>query len=141
MNDDNNGGDPLDRSLGIEPFKQQIMEIVGIAKNDSAEQDFTFARSNIRKSIDIGTDALEQLANLAEQSQSPRTYEVLSTLMQSIVAASEKLLDVQKTIREIDDADKPRDDDAKKTINNNLFVGSTAELQKILKDMRDIPDE
>ena len=75
------------------------------------------------------------------QSQSPRTYEVLSTLMQSIVAASEKLLDVQKTIREIDDADKPRDDDAKKTINNNLFVGSTAELQKILKDMRDLPDE
>ena len=110
-------------------------------RDSSADEDFTFARSNIRKSIDVGTEALERLASLAEQSQSPRAYEVLSTLMQSIVTASEKLLDTQKTIREIDDASVPRDDDAKKTINNNLFVGSTAELQKILRDMRDSPDE
>ena len=138
MNDD---GDPLDKSLGIEPYKQQIVEIVGLAKNDSADEDFTFSRSNIRKAIDVGSDALERLSQLAEQSQSPRAYEVLSTLMQSIVSASESLLDAQKTIREIDNAGVPRDDESRKTINNNLFVGSTAELQKILREMKDSPDE
>lgn len=138
MNDD---GDPLDKSLGIEPYKQQIVEIVGLAKNDSADEDFTFSRSNIRKAIDVGSDALERLSQLAEQSQSPRAYEVLSTLMQSIVSASESLLDAQKTIREIDNAGVPRDDESRKTINNNLFVGSTAELQKILREMKDAPDE
>ena len=49
---DNDDGDPLDKSLGIEPYKQQVLEIIGIAKNDSADEDFTFARSNIRKSIE-----------------------------------------------------------------------------------------
>lgn len=141
MSDSNDDGDPLDRSLGIEPYKQQIVDIIGLAKNDSADEDFSFARSNVRKTIDVGQDALEKLANIAEQSQNPRAFEVLATLMSAIVTASDKLLAAQKTIREIDNSDVPRDEDSRKTINNNLFVGSTAELQKILRDMKDEADE
>jgi hypothetical protein len=76
-----------------------------------------------------------KLAQIADSSQHPRAFEVLAKLMDTMLNANEKLLALQTKIREIDAADTPVNEKAK-TINNNLFVGSTAELQKVLKDMK-----
>jgi hypothetical protein len=128
---------PINDALGIvpSPFATAVSTIVANAKNDSANEDFTYARANIREVIQNGSDAIARMAQIADQSQSARDFEVLSNLMTTVVNASEKLLKVQKSIRELDKVDEPRDQEAKQ-VTNNLFVGSTAELQKILADIK-----
>lgn len=136
MSDDN----PINRALNIpsvsDSSRNQISTIVAAAKNDSATEDFTFSRANIREVIENGNDAIAKLAVIADQSQNPRAFEVLAKLMDTVVSASKQLLDVQEKIRSIDKADVPQDSDARKSVTNNLFVGSTAELQKVLADLR-----
>lgn len=131
--------DPIDKSLGIAGIPQHysdvISNIVSSARNDSASEDFTYARANIRLVVENGSDAISKLALIAEQSQNPRAFEVLAKLMDTMVAANKELLEIQKKIRELDNADIPRNEGAK-SITNNLFVGSTAELQKVLKEIK-----
>jgi len=137
MNDDE---DPIDKALGIggipAKYESAIETIVSQARNDSASEDFTFARANIREVVENGNDAIAKLAQIADQSQNPRAFEVLAKLMDTMVVANKELLEIQKKIRELDKVDVPRDEGAK-SITNNLFVGSTAELQKALREMRD----
>lgn len=133
MNDD----DPIGKSLGLPTYTNEtaVSTIIAAAKNDSAKEDFTFARANMREVIQNGSDAIERMAQIADQSQNARDFEVLSNLMTTVVNASEKLLRIQKAIREIDRTDEPHNEEAKQ-VTNNLFVGSTAELQKILIDLK-----
>lgn len=138
MSDDSDEN-PIDKALGInasvpDVIKDTVATIISNVSNDSASEDFTFARAKIRGVLEDGIDAYGKLASVADQSQNPRAYEVLAKFMDSIVNASERLLEVQKKIREIDGVDQPRNDDAK-SVTNNLFVGSTAELQKVLAEM------
>jgi hypothetical protein len=138
MNDEDES--PIDRALNIGPvvadYSKAVSSIVSMAKNDSAAEDFTFARANIREVVVNGNDAISKLATIADQSQNPRAYEVLAKLMDSMVAANKQLLDIQQQIRVIEKASVPHDEDAKKNVTNNLFVGSTAELQKMIEDMK-----
>lgn len=136
MDDDDN---PIDRALNLAPasnFDAVVTSLVSTALNDSAKEDFTYARSNIREVIDTASDAIDTLSSLASQSQNPRDFEVLSKLMDTVINASEKLLKLQKSIREIDDVDKPTDPSLPQQVTNNLFVGSTAELSKIISDLK-----
>jgi hypothetical protein len=132
-NDDN----PIDRSLGIGPlapidYSQTISTIIGQAANDSAKEDFTFSRSNIREVVENGTEAITKLALIAEQSQNPRAFEVLAKLMDTVVNASDKLVALQKTMGDIEKIHDPHGEEAKKHITNQLFVGSTAELAALI---------
>ena len=141
MNDDDNDNDPINRALNLGPiaapdYSKTVSTIVAAAKNDSAKEDFTFARANIHEVIENGNDAIAKLAVIADQSQNPRAFEVLAKLMDSVVGASKQLLELQRDIREIDKVDVPKDEDARKHVTNNLFVGSTAELQKFIEDMK-----
>ena len=133
MNDD----DPIGKSLGLPTYTNEtaVSTIIAAAKNDSAKEDFTFARANMREVIQNGSDAIERMAQIADQSQNARDFEVLSNLMTTVANASEKLLRIQKAIREIDRTDQPHNEEAKQ-VTNNLFVGSTTELQKILSDLK-----
>lgn len=138
-NDDDNN--PINKALNLGPvarndYSKAVSTIVTAARNDSAKEDFTFARANIREVVENGNDAIAKLAVIADQSQNPRAFEVLAKLMDSMVAANKQLLDLQKEIRTIDKADMPQDEEAKKNVTNNLFVGSTAELQKMIEDMK-----
>jgi hypothetical protein len=85
--------DPIDKALGINSvvptFEKTISTIISNARNDSASEDFTFARANIRDVIENGTDAIAKLAQIADSSQNPRAFEVLAKLMDTIVVASE----------------------------------------------------
>lgn len=137
MNDDDDDN-PINRALNLAPIEEKVdtlTTLVANAKNDSASEDFKFSRANIREVIENGTDAMAKLSIIADQSQNPRAFEVLAKLMDTIVSASKQLLDVQAQIRNIDKADVPKDE-AAKAVTNNLFVGSTAELQKMLADIR-----
>jgi hypothetical protein len=137
--DNNDDDDPINNALNLGPLPPRshaVSTIIAAAKNDSAKEDFTFARANIHEVIENGNDAIAKLAVIADQSQNPRAFEVLAKLMDSVVTASKQLLDLQKEIREIDKADVPKDEDARKHVTNNLFVGSTAELQKMIEDMK-----
>lgn len=130
--------DPIGKALGLEPVEKTtnaVTQLLATAHDDSAKQDFELARANIHGLLMNGNDAMEKLAQIADSSQHPRAFEVLAKLMDTMLVANEKLLDLQTKIRTIDSADAPVNEKAK-SVTNNLFVGSTAELQKVLKDMK-----
>lgn len=142
--DDDDDSNPINRALNLGPNEQlvpieqkadSLAMIVANAMNDSASEDFKFSRANIREVIENGTDAMSKLALIADQSQNPRAFEVLAKLMDTVVDASRQLLELQEKIRSIDNASVPKDE-AARAVTNNLFVGSTAELQKVIASMR-----
>lgn len=103
-------------------------------KTTQIDADFEYARENMMEVINKGQEALFDLMDVARQSQHPRAYEVLATMMNTMVGASKDLLDLQakkKKIMEDDPSASPQQ------VTNNLFVGSTAELQKYLKQNKD----
>ena len=135
MTDDSN---PINRALGLGPTQQTtaVSTILAKVHNDSAQEDFTFARANIREVVENANDAIAKLAVIADQSQDPRTFDVLSKMMNTVVTASKHLLEIQKDIRAIEKPDVPNSDEGKSHVTNNLFVGSTAELQKVIASMK-----
>jgi len=127
----------LDDVLNVEPAKST--ELVPFQKQDSTgdaqvQDDFQFARENLMDVISKGQAALFDLMDVAKQSQHPRAYEVLSTLMNTMVGASKDLLDLQAKKKKLLENEP---DASPQQVTNNLFVGSTAELQKYLKN-RDV---
>lgn len=135
---DNANNDPLSNALGINPLQKTdgtVKNIVAKAHDDSALGDFETARANIHTMIMNAQDAIDKLAQIADSSQHPRAFEVLAKLIETGVQANKDLLDLQQKIREIKMADNPTNEKAK-TINNNLFVGSTAELQKVIANLK-----
>ena len=133
----------LSKVFGVEPIREGevitsggdviLPDSKGVEEN--VIKDYDSARNNLYKLLNQGQDALYSALEIAKQSEHPRAFEVLAKLMDSMVIANEKLLELQKEIKEIDKANAPHNEQAK-SITNNLFVGSTAELQKVLKDMK-----
>jgi Terminase DNA packaging enzyme len=114
------------------PDKEEIV----VSGDNKAENDYEYARRNLYDIISSGSEALDDMINFAKQAQHPRAYEVVGTLINNLVDANQKLLHLSKQVKEIKNngGDKQPSGD---TINNNLFVGSTAELQKLLKGDND----
>ena len=106
-------------------------------EKSQAASDHEYARENIYDAIGKGQEALENLIELARESESPRSYEVVATLIKTISDASTNLLNVHKQLKEIDTAPTATNNGATSVVTNNaVFVGSTAELAKALKDLR-----
>lgn len=133
MEESNN--DPIGKALNMNPLPISAVDKIKVeAHDDSANRDFEFARSNLYDTIETGKDAITKLSQIANQSQHPRAFEVLATLMKTVVDANKELMTLQKNIRDLKDSDAPISKDAQ-IINNHLFVGSTAELQKVIQDL------
>jgi hypothetical protein len=134
---DNANNDPIGNALGLTPVSQSttVTNMMAEAHNDSARQDFEMARANIYEVIQNGQEAMMKLGQIADSSQHPRAFEVLSKLMDTMLQANKDLMELQSKIREINVADAPVSEKAQ-TINNNLFVGSTSELQKVIENMK-----
>jgi predicted transcriptional regulator len=130
--------DPIGKALGIPEFKNEasVDKLIAKAHDNSARNDFEAARANLYEVIQTNQEAMDKLLQIAEQSQHPRAFEVLGKLMDTHVQANKELLELQSKIREIDAAESSTSEGSQ-TINNNLFVGSTAELQKMIKEMKD----
>lgn len=129
--------DPISDALNLTPMNtdNSVKAIVAQAHNNSAKNDFEMARSNIHEVIQNGVFAMEKLSQIADSSQHPRAFEVLAKLMDTMLQANKDLLSLQKDIRDIDSKDAPTNENAK-TVTNNLFVGSTTDLQKVIEDMK-----
>jgi hypothetical protein len=123
----------LSEIFDVEPIEEtkpvQTMPVV-VETTDVVETDTNYARENIRTLIDTGNKALNDLAYVANQSESPRAYEVLANMMKSLTEMNKDLLQLQKTKREL----APQSEAAKGVnIDKAVFVGSTTELLKMIK--------
>lgn len=98
------------------------------------KQDLTDAyqqsKENLQEIIDAGKDAMEELRQIASAGQHPRAFEVYGTLLKNMVDANKELLNIQKQMREMDEEKKKA---AGTNIDKAIFVGSTAELNKLIK--------
>jgi aminoglycoside phosphotransferase family enzyme len=129
--------DKLSDALNLNPMtiQESVQGIISKAHDDSAKNDFELARGNIHEIIQNSAHAIEKLSQIADSSQHPRAFEVLAKLMETALQANKDLLDLQKQIREIEASDTPINERAQ-SVTNNLFVGSTAELQKVIDNMK-----
>jgi len=120
----------LNQILNIEPDEnRQFLPMVQDKPIDpTVQNDFDYARENLMDVIGKGQEALFDLMDVARQSQHPRAYEVLSTLMNTMVGASKDLLELQAKKKKLLEAEP---DANNQQVTNNLFVGSTAEQQKM----------
>lgn len=122
----------LDKFLNIQPG-ENLPAVYEKRTNTQVDTDFEFARENIMDVVNKGQEALFDLMDVARQSQHPRAYEVLSTMMNTMVGASKDLLDLQAKKKKLMEEDPGA---SAQQVTNNLFVGSTAELQKYLKQQK-----
>ena len=109
----------------------KISEAVVIPTDETVDDDIAYARDNLYKIVESGNDALETLLNVAKASESPRAFEVVQQFIKTMADANKDLVELQRKKKLLKaDVEKARD------IHNNLFVGSTAELQKMIKGMK-----
>ena len=97
---------------------------------DDIEKDYEYQREQFYNLVDKGSKAIDGILELAKESEHPRTYEVAGNLIKQVAEVTEKLGDLQEKMRRL----KEVPNNAPKNVTNALFVGSTKELQKMLKD-------
>ena len=126
----------LDEVLGIveKPKKEitKIDRVVPAVTDDDGDVDFQYARENLYNLMERGTDGLDELLEIAKQSEHPRAFEVVQQTIGQLTTTNKELINLHKTKKDIR-AEKG----GPTSVNNNLFVGSTAELQKMLKAKKD----
>ena len=131
--------DEIGKSLGLEPLDDvvegKVVQRTEVPTDDKMNKDYEYARSNFYNVIESGTEALEQMLDVAKASEHPRAYEVVSTIMKTLVDANKDL--VAMSTKKVESEEKANSESPNGlTTNNNLFVGSTNELQQLLKDMK-----
>ena len=142
--------DKLDETLNITPTEvsttpeggcvkrqDQLTDVtnVGISKPDrltknDIEKDYDYTRGNLYSIIEKGQEAINGILELAQDSEMPRAYEVAGQLIKSVSDATDKLIDLQKKLKDVNEDDKKSPTNV---TNNALFVGSTADLAKLIK--------
>lgn len=122
----------------VEPFKEKTLpktvEKEKPIENTDQVEDYVLGRKTLRNLIETGTTSLEDMKDLARQSESPRAYEVLSTLMKTISEVTKDLYDLQKKTKELKEVkDKPTQPDGAINVERAVFVGTTSDLLKKIK--------
>jgi hypothetical protein len=127
--------DPI-KDPGIVDTRTKMHPVVPVNhKEPDLKQDLTDAyqqsKENLQEIIDAGKDAMEELRQIASAGQHPRAFEVYGTLLKNMVDANKELLSIQKQMREMDENAKK--DKGGTNIDKAIFIGSTAELNKLIK--------
>ena len=130
--------DIIDEALGaVELAKSEPVQKKVIPRpkedNEDLENDYKYQRENFYNLVEKGTDAIEGILEIAKESEHPRTYEVAGNLIKQVAEVTEKLGDLQEKMKKL----KEVPNNAPKSVTNALYVGSTAELQKMLKGKKD----
>jgi hypothetical protein len=132
----------LSEALGIEhnqeilpPVKKQEVAVAPVPTEDQEDQknDYVLARKTFRELIDKGNNAIEGIADLAKESESPRAYEVMATLMKTVADTTKDLFDLQKRKKDLAGGTEKKLDESAITIDKAVFVGTTAELLRKVK--------
>ena len=100
------------------------------SNSDDVKKDYEYTRGNLYSIIEKGQEALNGVLELAQESEMPRAYEVAGQLIKNVADATDKLMELQKKLKEVEEEKQSK---GPSTVNNALFVGSTAELAKMLK--------
>ena len=126
----------IDKTLNIEndivetDKRSSEIEVISEKPNE-IQKDYEYTRANLYSLIEKGQETLNGIMELAGESASPRAYEVAGQIIKSVADTTDKLLDLQKKVKEVDEESVKKPN----TVTNNaLFVGSTSELSKMLKD-------
>lgn len=138
--------DNMTKLMNLDEDEKSMVEILDDdaevptkAKDVDRDQtdDLKYVRDNIRELIDNGAYALDDLANVARTSESPRAYEVLSTMMKTLLDANKDLVDMHKRKKELSKEQSKTNSDGTRIQNNSIFVGTTAELQQFIRKQQD----
>lgn len=129
----------IDDALGINPLPVIVDEddninLPAVIGEQQVEEDVAEARENLGNAIELSQQAVQDMLTIAQQSQHPKAYEVLNSMIKTYADVSMGLVDLQVKRQRLEG--KKKQEEGQQTINNNLFVGSTAELQKMLEDMK-----
>lgn len=125
-------------SPSINEAKDASLDVleVSVVHNDDQykdiDSDYMYARENLYGIIENGSSALDSLVNIANASESPRAFEVVSHLMKTLTEANKDLLEIQGKVKKL--KEETQSTNNPNVTNNSLFVGSTVELQKMLED-------
>ena len=127
----------LDKTFNINPEvveedpKPIVKEKPDRLTKDDITRDYEYTRGNLYSIIEKGQEAIDGILELAQDSEMPRAYEVAGQLIKSVSDATDKLMDLQKKLKDVNEEQVLK---GPNTVNNALFVGSTAELAKLLKN-------
>jgi len=135
--------DEIDQSLEITDRGAEIMKKEPVnkptrttpnslekSKKPDIETDYNYSRAQLYSLVEKGQEAVDGALDVAQQSDSARAYEVAGQLIKHVADTADKLIDLQKKMKDIDEV---KDKNTTNVTNNSLFVGSTSELQKMLK--------
>jgi len=127
--------DALDDTFDITPSKpkaiKKVKPDIEISKGDDREKDYTYARSQLYNIVEKMQESLSDAMNVAQQSEHPRAYEVVFNGAKNAADVVDKLADLHK---KMNDLEKEEPKVQAQNVQNNMFVGSTAELMKMLKE-------
>ena len=128
----------MDKTFNITPTEVKKSEVVEVEKTipdrlskSDIEKDYAYTRGNLYSIIEKGQEAIDGILELAQESEQPRAYEVAGQLIKSVSDATDKLMDLQKKLKDVNEEDKKSPTNV---TNNALFVGSTADLAKMIKE-------
>jgi hypothetical protein len=123
--------DAIDNALDIETSIVEVEEVpkpVLKSEVNDTKKDYDYTRGNLYSLIEKGQEALNGVLELAQESDSARAYEVAGQMIKSVGDTTDKLIDLQQKMKELDEQPK-----GPTNVTNALFVGSTAELSKLIK--------
>ena len=117
--------------MPIEVEKKESKEVV-VPEDKDPDIDFETGRKNLYNLLDKGNEAIDGILELAKEGEHPRAYEVAGQLIKTVSEVSQNLLDLQDKLKKV----KEIPEKGPKNVTNALFVGSTTELQKMLKEKK-----
>ena len=122
----------VDKTYENEVLPKKMNTEVMVPEDKDPDIDFETGRKNLYNLLDKGNEAIDGILNLAKEGEHPRAYEVAGQLIKTVSEVSQNLLDLQDKLKKVKDIP----DRGPKTVTNALFVGSTTELQKMLKEKK-----
>jgi len=120
----------VDTSTEIEVSESDIK----VKNKDDITKDYEYTRGNLYSLIEKGQEAINGILELAQETEMPRAYEVAGQMIKNVADATDKLIDLQKKIKDLEEVSQPK---GPTNVTNALFVGSTAELSKLLNQQKD----
>ncbi len=134
--------DELDKTFNIEPIKEEEVTSVEVVSSESSlevdsrqqlDKDYEYSRQQIYDLIDKGQKAITGIMDVASQTDHPRAYEVAFQGIKNVSELADKLMDLQKKMKDIEEEKVQK---GPSTVNNSVFFGSTADLQKFIKQSK-----
>ena len=121
---------PIDKALDVKATEvvKEAKAVKRVKKDQTPRDDFEYSRAQLYNIVVKGQEAMNGILDVCQDTQHPRAYEVAGQLVKAVGDVTDKIIDLQRKMKDLEKEDKPA-----QVTNNSLFVGSTADLQKMIK--------